>query len=192
MSYKVQIKGLGRMMSRIAQIDSKGLEIVDDEMSVGAVNMARTAKRLAPVDEGFLRSHIGADISRKYEKEFFASAFYAAYMEFGTRSKVKIPAGYEEFAAKYKGKANRGNIMQFFYRLVAWVRRKGISGTYSVKTRRRTGSMAKQANQDYQTAYQIMQYILKYGVNPQPFFIPAFQQEAPKVIDRIRKQFKNI
>jgi hypothetical protein len=191
-AFKAKVTGLNKMLSTIDRLNAKAPEIVDNELTAGALEMAGIAKRRAPVDEGTLRNGIGADISKPFHKEFFSSVFWSAYMEFGTGTKTKIPAGYEDFARLYKGKAGRGNIMQFFYRLIAWVRRKGISGTYSVKTRRRTGNKKTQAQQDYEVAYLIMRSILKYGVNPQPFFIPAYEQTAPKIVDRIRKQLKRI
>jgi len=192
MSLKVTITGYKPFLKRIKELGPESKQIIDDELNAGALEMVREAKRNAPVDEGFLRNSIGADTSKILQKEFFSSAFYSVYREFGTGKKFKAPAGYESFAAKYKGKAGRGNMMQFFYRLVLWVRRKGISGTYSTKSRRRTGSRANQATQDYQVAYAIMLSILKNGSLPHPFMIPALKKVNPQIVTRIIKRIKAI
>lgn len=190
MSFKASIVGTKAFTRRIKDFSKEAVEVVDTELSAGALKSASVAKRLAPVDEGILRNSIGADVTKFLQKEFFAGAFWAPYIEFGTGSKVNIPATYEQFAAEFKGKANRGNIQQFFYKMVQWVLRKGITGTYSVKTQRRQRISRSETDRAYQIAYAIMIKILKEGIRPQPFFIPAFKQVSPEVARNIVKQIK--
>lgn len=182
---RISLKGVRGSIKQFKRSSKEIKKEIDSELTAGAIQVAANAKRRAPVDEGLLRNSIRADVSGP-TKRVIVGAFYAAYLEFGTGKKVKIPPGYAEFAAKYKGRANRGNIMQFFYRLVQWVRRKKVSGVYSVKTKRRLGNRATQANQDYEAAYFIMLKILANGIRPQPFMIPAFEEEKPRIIKRVK------
>ena len=72
-------------------------------------NMVADAKQKAPVDLNQLRLSIGKTTARVgFNKSFFfANAPYSAYVEFGTGGKVSIPKGFEELAARYKGKGIR-------------------------------------------------------------------------------------
>ena len=64
------------------------------------------AKQRAPVDLGQLRQSIGnTNASVGNNRSFiFASAPYAAYVEFGTGGAVSVPKGFEEIAIKFKGR----------------------------------------------------------------------------------------
>lgn len=191
-SYSFRVSGIKPFLRRLKDLGEDAKQVVDDEMTAGALDMVRIAKRLAPVDEGPLRNSIGADTTKQFQKEFFVTAFYAAYREFGTGKKVKIPSGYEQMAAAAKSLPNRGNAMQFFYRLVQWVHRKGLGGTYSIKTQRRTGNRKTQAEQDYQVAYLIMREILRNGSRGTPFMIPAYEQVVKTIPGKILKRIRKI
>lgn len=191
-SYAYRLTGVKPFLRRLKDLDVKSKEIVDDELTAGVLEMVKIAKRLAPVDEGLLRNSIGADTTKLFQKEFFVNAFYAAYREFGTGKKVKIPDGFQNMAARAKNLPKRGNATQFFYRLVQWVHRKGLSGTYSIKTRRRTGNKKTQAEQDYEVAYLIMREILRNGSKATPFMIPAYTQVSKGITDKILKRIRRI
>lgn len=155
-----------------------------NEINASAMNIVKDAKRAAPIDQGELRRSIG------YQKDMmgataFVKSSYGAYIEFGTGGKVKIPAGFQEYAAQFKGAAGGGNMGDMLNDLAEWVRRKGLAGTYSVKTRRRTGRKAARQNEDLEVAYRIMYSILKNGINPQPFFIPSYLNEKPRLVKRL-------
>ena len=111
---------------------------------------------------------------------------YAPYIEFGTGGKVTIPAGYEQFASQFKG-SKGGTFAQLLRALIEWVKRKGIVGTYSVKTGRRTGNKSIQQKQNESAAYAIALSILKKGLRPHPFLIPAYEQEIPKLKTNIKR-----
>lgn len=190
--YDYKLTGLNSFTKRLKELSVEGQKIVDEELTATALKWVGVAKRLAPVDEGLLRNSIGADTTKLFDKQLFANAFYAGYREFGTGKKVKIPNGYQDMAAGLKNLPKRGNALQFFYRLVQWVHRKGISGTYSIKTQRRTGNRKTQAEQDYEVAYLIMREILRNGSKPTPFLIPAYEQVKKGIEDRIAKRMKKI
>ena len=93
----------------LKQIDSFGQDA--KRMAVAITNstgdsIVADAKQRAPADLGQLRLSIGHTTARVgYNKSFiFSNAPYSPYVEFGTGGEVSIPAGFEELAAKFKGK----------------------------------------------------------------------------------------
>jgi len=62
-----------------------------------------------------------------------------------------------------------------------------LAGTYSVKTQRRTGSRGVQKSQDEKMARYIAIKILRNGLRAQPFLIPAYEEEKPKLFERLKK-----
>ena len=71
--------------------------------------------------------------------------------------------------------------------LTLWVKRKGLAGTYSVKSGRRLGGKSTQLSQDEKLARFLAIKILKNGIRPQPYLIPAYEAEKPKLIERLKK-----
>jgi hypothetical protein len=51
--------------------------------------------------------------------------------------------------------------------------------------------MSTQGKQNMSTAYAIAISILRKGLRPQPFLIPAFEAEKPKLISKIQNVIKN-
>lgn len=108
MAFGVNLSGIKEIEIALKKIDKQVQQDVSDEMNASALTIASNAKRLAPVDMGFLRNSIGIEPSANgltYEVE--AKAKYAAYIEFGTGGKVDVPAGYEDLAVRFKGKGLR-------------------------------------------------------------------------------------
>ena len=134
MAFGINLTGVKEIELALKKIDTKLKQDLSDEMNSSALTIASNAKKLAPVDLGFLRNSIGIEPSVNgltYEVE--AKAKYAAYIEFGTGGLVDVPAGYEDLAIRFKGK----NIM-------------------------------------------------KVNISPQPYLIPSFETEKPKLIKRLK------
>ncbi len=185
--FSIDITGLAGLDKAFKKINNNLTEGLQDEMKVAVMNIARDAKKRAPKNLGTLAQGIGfAGTSLTWDA--FATASYAAYMEFGTGGRVKIPAGFESYAAQFKGKKG-GTFKEMVLAIAQWVKRKGITGTYSVKTQRRTGGKSTRDTQDMQAAWAIAISILKKGIKPQPFMIPAYETEKPKLLARIKKRF---
>ena len=74
-----------------------------------AEDMVTAAQLRVPVNINQLRLSIGKTTARVgYNRSFFfANAPYAAYVEFGTGSGVRIPNGFTDMAAPFKGKGIR-------------------------------------------------------------------------------------
>jgi HK97 gp10 family phage protein len=132
---------LADVFKDLDKFDVKIQAEVRDEINASALTIQSSAKRLAPVDLGFLRNSIYLKEDSKDKKVVFtvgAKAKDGPYIEFGTGTEVTVPAGYEELAILFKGK---------------------------------------------NTA--------KVNIRPQPFLIPSFEVEKPKLIERITKLLKD-
>jgi hypothetical protein len=134
MAFVVRLDGLKDIQDALKGIDVKLREKVGDEINASALNIQNSAKRLAPVDLGFLRNNIAlvpiGDLTFAVE----AKAKYSAYVEFGTGGLVNVPAGYEELATIFKGRGIR-----------------------------------------------------TINIRPQPYLIPSYEVEKPKLLQRLKK-----
>ena len=132
--FVVNLSGLKDIQDALKDIDGKLRQDVGDEINASALTIQNSAKRLAPVDLGFLRNNIAlvpiGDLTFAVE----ARAKYSPYIEFGTGGEVNVPAGYEDLAIRFKGRGIR-----------------------------------------------------KVNIRPQPFLIPSYETEKPKLIDRLKK-----
>lgn len=183
-----------------AKLDAKAkllLKNVDDILTAGAINISSKAKENAvnvAHDMGGLSSAINANVKKKLEKRVTVGVFYAAYVEFGTGKYAAayvsaLPPDWKTYAAKFKGKnAAGGSFEEFLINIIEWVKRKGLAGTYSVKTKRRTGNKGARLFEDAAVAYPIALAIIRNGIHPHPFLYPAFEQYRKQIIDDIKKQ----
>jgi hypothetical protein len=55
-----------------------------------------------------------------------------------------------------------------------------------VKSKRRIGNRDQRLSEDLRVAERMAYFILKNGIKPQPFLIPAYLDERPKLIKRIQ------
>jgi HK97 gp10 family phage protein len=144
---------------------SKLLKQIDDfgedaqRLSVAITNstaesIVADAKIRAPVNYGQLRQSIGNTTARVgFNRSFvFANAPYSPFVEFGTGARVKVPKGFEQLASQFKGRQS-GNFDTFLDSIRDWCKKKGI---------------------DEKLAYVIAVSILRKGITPQPFLIPAY------------------
>lgn len=193
-SITLDIKGINETLAKFNKLESNVKAGIKNEVSASITNIYSEAKKLAPANLGTLRASIFKDEVSKSENVFMftvgAKASYAPYIEFGTGGKVKVEPGYADYAMKFKGKTG-GKFIDMVKALAEWVARKGIVGTYSIKTQRRTGSKSTQTKQNMSAAYAIAISILKKGLRPQAFLIPAFENEKPKLISKIENVIKN-
>ncbi|MFB6456485.1 hypothetical protein ACE38W_14525 [Chitinophaga sp. Hz27] len=188
MAIRISIDFEGFDTKRLEAVKDDLLAEIDGELTAAAYLVKLQGDRDAPKDEGNLKAVV--DNSVFLEKSVSYPVFFAPYQEFGTGSKVKIPAGYEDYAKAYQGPAKRGNIDDFFEQMIQWVRRNNITGTYSVKTRRRLGNKTTREAQDKEAAHAIMYSILKHGVTPRPYFIPALEAGKAEAMKRIKEILK--
>lgn len=135
-------------------------------------------------DTGTLAKSIGKKQVSTFEWDVFVGAYYAPFIEFGTKGKYRNPLGVEPPAYTKKG-----NFQQMIASLEKWVKRKGIGVTYKVATRRKN----KQTKDDIrQIAFAIAVSLLKNGVTPKPFFYPNVKPVEAKLINRIERTLKAV
>jgi hypothetical protein len=186
--FRAKLTGLNRVKAEFASVTANLKEIVSTAQQEMAAEWVRNAKADAPVDQSTLKAGItwyqdGPNVA------IVSNVFYSPFMEFGTKGKYRPIPGTENIAAQFKGYKG-GDFGAFLRAILAWVKRKGISGTYSVKTRRRTGAKANRAAEDLSVAWPIAMSILRNGVTPHPFFFKQAEIVWPKMIRNIENRIK--
>lgn len=186
----IEVRGLDKLMRKVGEIPQDIRDETDALMSLASNNLVNKAVESAPVDQGILKSQITFKRSEAMKYEVVSGASWSAFIEFGTKSRVKVPAEFAAYAAQFKGK--RGAPGKGFYdSILAWVKRKKITGSYDVKTRRRTGSGVDKQIEDEQTAFAIYLSIMRHGVKPHPYFfvhVPAIRTQFEKGMKQVIKK----
>lgn len=200
MATGITLKGYDRLLKRVATLPVKVQEEVNIEIRKNAYEMNAQAVRNIKANDSIGASGgggglIGSQVVTPIHDGNFVgwsvlnTAPYAAFVEFGTGKRVRVPAEWKDYAATFKG-TGRGNLDDFLANIIAWVRAKGLSGRYSTKTQIRLGSRSTQEDEDRAIAYPIFRSILENGAHPHPFLYPAFVQQRPKIIKSIREAVK--
>lgn len=200
-SISLTIKNIDKIKAEVAAYPQDVDRIINNEFKAFGELTVNEAQRLAPVNEGTLRESISAVVGQK-TVSIAVNVDYAAYLEFGTKSFAQayvstLPEDWQEFAAQYRGQGG-GSFQEMVMRITMWVHSKGlgsgyqapigITGTYSLKARKRLGSGAKQQMQDKQVAYLIARSILRKGIPAQPYLYPAFEHQKIALIDNLKAQ----
>jgi HK97 gp10 family phage protein len=188
--FTAKIEGADKVLLALQNIGKEKIALVDARLKAGAQQIATEAKDNSPINVNSLRRMISVQDIARLEYAVVSQSKYSAYMEFGTKSKAVIPAGLESVAQQYQGKKG-GTFKELLENILVWVRQKNIAGTYSVKTRKRTGRRKDFDKQDLDVAYPIARSIAKYGVKPHPYFFPAFNKIKPDIIKDIRQIVMN-
>lgn len=189
--FTLKIKGLDKIQDRLKHLPKALTQEVGAELKLAAENVAKLAKIDAPADQGTLIREITTQKITDLSYATVSGANYSAFVEFGTRSKVQVPAEYASYAAQFKG-ASTGSSVKLFDAILEWVLRKGIAATFSVKTQRRQRKSAAEMQRARSLAFIIMIKILRVGVEPHPFFFHNFDKEKPAVIKRIQAIINSI
>jgi hypothetical protein len=176
MPVNVQIQGLEKLFALMADLPKRVQKALLVEFRETAREIANNAKKQAPVDTRRLANSISEKplSGEQFGYEDVVQNSYAAYMEFGTKGNTRVPAGLESYAAQFKGRS--GATGDPLKALEEWVKRKGIAGRFSTKTRRRLGNTVSKEKENKRVAYLIWRKIMREGVKAKPFF---FKQMAP-------------
>ena len=181
-NFTIDITGTNAVLKRLNQLDTQLKKDIKNEVNASALKIQSDAKKLAPVNLGTLRNSIYLVEQSKDNNSYLfgvgASVSYAPYIEFGTGGKVSIPNGFEDYAIQFKNKKG-GTFKEMVLALTEWVQKKGIA------------SSGKGKNSSKSVAYMIALSILRKGLRPQPFLIPAFQNERKRLVANIEKLIKN-
>jgi hypothetical protein len=187
--FRVKVTGMRQVTAEFASASDKIGRIVSSEMEGMARDWVAASQRDAPLDQGQLKRLISFFVKGPYAVEIVSQSMYSPFMEFGTKSRYRPIPGTEAVAAQFRG-IKSGSFQDMVRNIVRWVRRKGITGTYSVKTRRRTGNKVNQFAEDYAAAWPIIISILKYGVKPHPYFFEQGDRLWPQMIRRIGQRLE--
>ena len=166
----VMIKGLA---STIAELRAYGKDIdkmIDAETESIAFQIETDAKKLAPKNFGKLAQSISHAKVKPALYKVTVNELYGAYMEFGTGSKVNVPAEFADMAATFKGK-KQGTFKQGLEAIKVWCKAKGIPEA---------------------AAYPIFAKILGAGVNPQPFLYPAYIKGKKDYQNNLERLLKSL
>lgn len=116
-------KNLNKVLKSLRKFGEEAEKLIEDTTVSVASEIEADAKRLAPVDKGFLRNQIFTREVNKLNYEVVAGAPYSAYMEFGTGGLVSVPDELREIAIQYKGKGVRQiNLAPQPFLYPAWVK----------------------------------------------------------------------
>ena len=150
----VTIKGLSSTISELRKFGEKAEKLINAETQAIAFQIEADAKKLAPKNFGKLAQSISHLKVKPALYKVTVNELYGAYMEFGTGSKVNVPAEFADMAATFKGK-KQGTFKQGLEAIKVWCRSRGIPE---------------------EAAYPIFAKILGAGISPQPFLYPAFKK----------------
>lgn len=163
------IKGISSTIAQIRSFGKDAEKMIDAETEEIAFQIEGDAKKLAPKNFGKLAQSISHSKTKFLQRKVTVNEMYGAYMEFGTGTKVKVPAEFKDMAVSFKGQ-KIGTFKQGLEAIKVWCRAKGI---------------------DEKAAYPIFAKILGAGVNPQPFLYPAYVKGKKDYLDNLTKLLKN-
>ncbi|QEL01139.1 HK97 gp10 family phage protein [Olivibacter sp. LS-1] len=159
----------------------KGLKSVLSAFKFFQHNVTRETKRLVfenaedvefeaikncPVDMGGLRQSIYKEMTNDgFSFRIIVDKEYGPYIEFGTKSKVSIPAGLEEYANQFRG-SKGGNFDVLLENIKEWVKRHGLPD---------------------EAALPIAMNIARFGITARPFLIPAYNKVGIDFVGELKK-----
>ena len=183
---KANVIGLDSYLKRLETAKKTVQAEVAGEIADAAFKFRDDAARAAVAnggDRGTLAKSISAQQNNLFNWTVAVGATYGAFVEFGTKGKTRVPAGFEDVAARFKGfKGNGGKLYDAIYQ---WVKRKGLTATYSVKTQRRTKSKGED-KRTQQIAFLIARSIYRYGITPKQFFYMQVTPVRNQLFERIK------
>lgn len=104
--FELKVTGIEQLQNRIKKLsEAVKVEVVKEIQASGEVIRNAAVVRV-PVDTGFLKNSISVK-NLDNGVENVAQKDYSAYVEFGTGTKVDVPAGLEDYAIQFKGKGER-------------------------------------------------------------------------------------
>jgi HK97 gp10 family phage protein len=172
---KAQFIGLDQFKNKINSAKAEIKKEIDAELQASAMQFVGLAKKDLSNQAGDTGTLLGS-ITYKPDGEMVYTvfvedrAYYAPYIEFGTRGYVKAEPGFEEVAQQFKGKRKQGTL-KLIDAIKAWVIRKGIE------------TEEKEINR---AAFAIARSIYKNGIEPRPFFYKQVAPVRKSLINRVK------
>lgn len=169
--FKVNTIGLDQFRGQIESAKKVIQAEVSAEIQTAAMEFEGLAKRSASDfgDRGTLRQSIGHRQIDAFNYEVFVGTFYAPFIEFGTKSKARVPAGLEDVAAQFRGQKGSG-ALSLIEAIKGWVKRKGIASGKELD----------------RVAFVIARSIYRNGISPRPFFYKHITPVRTKLFSRLQ------
>jgi len=161
----MEIKGLNSVISELRAFEKDVEKLIDAETQATAFSIEAESKKLAPKNFGKLAQSISNKKIKISNYKVTVNELYGGFMEFGTGTKVNIPAEFKDMANSFKVQ-KIGTFKQGLEAIKVWCRAKGI---------------------DEKAAYPIFAKILGAGVNPQPFLYPAWVKGKKEYVENLNK-----
>ena len=121
-----QIQGLPELQSKIVDLYPELIDELDFAARDAAALWEQRAKEDAPKDQGRLASAITSMQTGFLEYDTVSPVEYSAYLEWGTRGKVNVPAELADYAIQFKGSGSGGGETAKEM-IFAWMKRVGIA-----------------------------------------------------------------
>lgn len=163
--FTFKLKGFEQLQRRLKELPKELQNKVAGELEDGAKRMVQGAKRDAPGDQGLLRGEITHFAVGPLTFMVVSGADYSGYVEFGTRSRVQIPAGLEEYAAEVKLQKGISSLSAK-EAIYGWCKRKGI---------------------DPKLWFPIYRSLMTKGMHPHPFFFKQLARVEPEIIKNVQR-----
>lgn len=164
----IQVEGLKQLQKKLGNLPEHLIQEFDAELADTANGVVNRAVEDAPRDQGILIQ--GISFYREDEMQYVvvSGAEYSAYIEFGTRTRVQVPAELQDYANQFRLQNTGGesDVKKIIYE---WCRRKGIEERYW---------------------YPIFIKIMTVGVNPHPFFFPQMRWAQTQLNKNLRQALK--
>lgn len=145
----ISLKGMSQFDQALKKFGTVFKKEVELEVVDAAKNWEGKAKAAAPTDQGRLKAEITSSKTGTMEAQTTSQAAHSPYLEFGTLSRVKVPAELQAYALQFKGGGAKGDDAKRM--IYAWMERVGIP-----KERQ----------------WIVFISIMVNGIRPQPFFFP--------------------
>lgn len=182
MAFSIKVEGLENVLQRFRALPARIQKEVSAELKLSAEEVRRQAIRDAPADQGKLRQNITVNQETGIAFSTVVQNQYAAYQEWGTKKKKRIPAEVAQYAAQFQGPGPKTGIT-LNAAIEAWVKRKGIGGKGRGKN--------AQANRK-NIAFLIARKIRREGVNPHPYFFKNVFLVRDKLKARLEQIVRDI
>jgi hypothetical protein len=185
-AFEVKIQGLDKLTKFL---ESRG-KVYKEEVKAEFEDAARIIKgemqRDAPVDVGRLKNSVSIVPRNDLSVEIVAPVDYAPYMEWGTKSKAKVPPELQSYASQFRGPTGISDTDPLIA-LTEWAKRKNIADKWGIKGKNK-------AVRDRRAGWLVFRKIRKFGVKPHPFFFytPGGQSRMEKAKKLVIDKLKNI
>jgi hypothetical protein len=159
MAVSIKVEGLEALKKKFGSLPKNVTDSLGAELRTVAEAYQNKAHESSPANHGLLRNLITVTQVSELNFEVVSGAPYSAFMEFGTRTKVSVPAELSAYASQFRNAKSTGDAKKEIF---DWCKSKGIP---------------KEA------WYPIFIKIMTVGVTPHPFFfihLPWAQTEVQK------------